>query len=399
MRIRAACVAVICISTVHAENYFVSNSGRDTNSGLCETHAWRSIARVNRQKLAPGDRVLFRRGDLWRETLRPSSSGTKGKKIIFGAYGRGDRPILTGLDAVQSAGSLQRQVRLRETCAREFDIDNNEQSYITYEKLTLRGAQQGLRLYAHRATVRAITLRASRIEVEPARDGHPVSAGVYANVGASGSFSEVVIRDNEIIPYAHGLNNWGIYFVRGVEGFEIERNRLGPAGEDAITVWHCKHGLIRGNTGGHNGENTIDVKDSSDVAIVENQASDDAEYNIVIHSVDNLREDRTSGVVVERNRCRRGGLGGHLTAGIAMLFVRGSLVANNVIEDPRGEAVLVRDADPNSSNEVSENVMIQRTRDRRAGLVILQESPGTLVRNNHVQRSSGPKPQVASSAH
>ena len=48
----------------------------------------------------PGDSILFRRGDVWNESLAPASSGSAGNPITFDAYGTGAAPNLTGYYAV-----------------------------------------------------------------------------------------------------------------------------------------------------------------------------------------------------------------------------------------------------------------------------------------------------------
>ena len=53
----------------------------------------------------PGDSILFKRGDTWRETLTVSSSGTTSNPITFGVYGSGLPPTVDGSDVVTSAGA------------------------------------------------------------------------------------------------------------------------------------------------------------------------------------------------------------------------------------------------------------------------------------------------------
>jgi len=48
----------------------------------------------------PGDTILFKRGEIWREQLIVPSSGTEGNPITFGAYGEGEKPKITGADIV-----------------------------------------------------------------------------------------------------------------------------------------------------------------------------------------------------------------------------------------------------------------------------------------------------------
>jgi len=87
-----------------ATTYYVSSStGSDSNSGTASTSPWRTIAYVNAQTFQPGDSILFRRGDVWNESLVPPSSGTSGNPIAFDAYGSGPAPNLTGYYAVPSS--------------------------------------------------------------------------------------------------------------------------------------------------------------------------------------------------------------------------------------------------------------------------------------------------------
>jgi hypothetical protein len=87
-----------------ATSYYVSSStGSDSNSGTASTAPWQTIAHVNAQTFQPGDSILFRRGDVWNESLAPPSSGTSGNPIAFDAYGSGPAPNLTGYYAVPSS--------------------------------------------------------------------------------------------------------------------------------------------------------------------------------------------------------------------------------------------------------------------------------------------------------
>ena len=73
--------------------YYVSASGDDSADGLSSASAWRTLDRVNRAELGFGDQVLFRRGEVFRGHLEPKS-GKKGDEIVYGAYGKGEKPIL-----------------------------------------------------------------------------------------------------------------------------------------------------------------------------------------------------------------------------------------------------------------------------------------------------------------
>lgn len=71
--------------------YFVDcMSGRDSNSGVGEKRAWKSVDRANRAVLAPGDALLFQGGCNWRGPLQADWNGLPGYPILIGAlwYGR-----------------------------------------------------------------------------------------------------------------------------------------------------------------------------------------------------------------------------------------------------------------------------------------------------------------------
>src|ERR1700735_4017125 len=87
-----------------ATTYYVSSStGNDANSATSAAAPWQTIANVNGQTFQPGDSVLFKRGDVWNESLIPPSSGSSGNPITFDAYGTGAPPNLTGYYAIPAS--------------------------------------------------------------------------------------------------------------------------------------------------------------------------------------------------------------------------------------------------------------------------------------------------------
>lgn len=89
---------VIASSMFIGETYYVSNTGDDSDDGLTPGTAWETIAEVNAASFNPGDRILFNKGDVWRETLTVPSSGNTNRQITFSAYGTGADPIIDGSD-------------------------------------------------------------------------------------------------------------------------------------------------------------------------------------------------------------------------------------------------------------------------------------------------------------
>jgi hypothetical protein len=85
-----ASALLMAADVVHAQTFYVSARGSDARSGTTPARAWRSIQRVNRARLGPGDLVLFEGGSLFAdESLSPTHSGTGRRPITFASYGRG----------------------------------------------------------------------------------------------------------------------------------------------------------------------------------------------------------------------------------------------------------------------------------------------------------------------
>lgn len=106
MKLILRCLFILALSVPSyifaGTNYYVdATSGADTNTGLSPQDAWRTIERVNSQLFFPGDSILFKRGEEWRENLIIPSSGISGDPIIFGAFGSGPNPIINGADILR----------------------------------------------------------------------------------------------------------------------------------------------------------------------------------------------------------------------------------------------------------------------------------------------------------
>ncbi len=93
-------IAFMTISFIStATTYYVDATlGNDDNNGLSQNKAWKTIDRISDQSFAPGDKILFKRGEVWKgEQLEVDGfSGTQSNLIIFGAYpDQGVRPVIS----------------------------------------------------------------------------------------------------------------------------------------------------------------------------------------------------------------------------------------------------------------------------------------------------------------
>ncbi len=82
---------------IKQSTYYVDAiNGNDKNTGLKSSESWKTMKKVNGREFKPGDRILFRRGQTFRdEILSPRSHGTAIAPITFGAYGDGAQPRIT----------------------------------------------------------------------------------------------------------------------------------------------------------------------------------------------------------------------------------------------------------------------------------------------------------------
>jgi hypothetical protein len=95
-------VIAVAPAVASATTYYVSPAGHDNSSGKSEANAWRTLYRVNKANLRPGDRVLFQAGQTFDDmALQPGwgtgASGTASAPIVFGTYGAGRATLPQGI--------------------------------------------------------------------------------------------------------------------------------------------------------------------------------------------------------------------------------------------------------------------------------------------------------------
>ncbi|MEO1036284.1 MAG: right-handed parallel beta-helix repeat-containing protein [Pseudomonadota bacterium] len=150
--LRAAVIVtlVACSQNVFAATYYVDDSaGNDSNDGLSQSSALRSVTAAGALSLRPGDSVFFRRGQDFAGTLSISDNGNQSEPIRISAFGGGnERPVLFGLsisgdwvtvdgididhekdgsDAIRVRGGRSlvfRNMEVRNGTRDAFDVDN-----------------------------------------------------------------------------------------------------------------------------------------------------------------------------------------------------------------------------------------------------------------------------------
>jgi hypothetical protein len=57
----------------------VEIGSKDTNNGLSQPAAWKTIAKANASRFQPEDQILFKGDGTWTETLTEQSFGSRAK--------------------------------------------------------------------------------------------------------------------------------------------------------------------------------------------------------------------------------------------------------------------------------------------------------------------------------
>lgn len=92
-------------ATARAETYYVdATQGRDTYNGKSTVVSgttvgpWQTLAKISATAFLPGDKVLLKCGEVWRESLRINASGVPGQPITLGSYPEScdNKPVIDG---------------------------------------------------------------------------------------------------------------------------------------------------------------------------------------------------------------------------------------------------------------------------------------------------------------
>jgi hypothetical protein len=87
-------VFVPLVATSSKYYYVDCIGGNDANSGTATNAAWKSLAKARTAPLAPGDRLMFKRGCTWTGPLYMDWHGGTNVPIVIDAYGSGYLPII-----------------------------------------------------------------------------------------------------------------------------------------------------------------------------------------------------------------------------------------------------------------------------------------------------------------
>ena len=381
----ACVVCLLGVSAASAADYYIDDAnGADAHDGTTETTAWKTLARIGQAPLQPGDRVLLKRGGLWKEALPVPASGARDKPITYAAYGAGNQPQIV---------------------AEKYAVDIARKSGITLQDLDIIGNGYAVFIHARQGEYSGFIFRNCRITCLGAHglSGHCIHQASepiiterngrrVADEGPA-VFKNLVVVGCILTPGRQGWSN-GINLHNNVTDFTIENNVIGPAGEDAILLWNCKSGIVASNTCGGNGENSIDIKNSSDLMVSHNSCTNDNYGGILLHEIMFLEEhkpnDLNQRVVIEHNTITGAGQcfrsirsAPEITAGIWMNNSDDCIVRYNRLVDCLGSGIQIDDAESSqNNNQVYGNVIVNAGQFDWCAGIDLADCVGTRVFNN-----------------
>src|SRR5687768_12156988 len=112
MRTFLSILLVLALHSAKAATYYFSTSNGDDNRSSLQAQnpatPWKTLAKLNSifYTLNPGDVILFNRGEVFSGSINVTKSGFTGLPITFGAYGAGNKPVITGLSTLTNWVSL-----------------------------------------------------------------------------------------------------------------------------------------------------------------------------------------------------------------------------------------------------------------------------------------------------
>ncbi len=171
-------------AAVAARTLYVSATGNDAADGLSAATAWRSVDRVTREVLAPGDRALFQGGATFTGMLYldAADAGDASRPVIIGSYGTGRATLAsTGNSSIFVYDTAGLEVR-------NLVVKGNSAAYRSKGGISFYNDLSGDRKLGH--------LVVTGVDVSGFKNGVEVGGGRGASGFADVSISAATLHDN-----------------------------------------------------------------------------------------------------------------------------------------------------------------------------------------------------------
>ena len=147
---------VLLFSSVQgwSKDYYISNSGSDSNDGFTEQTAWKTLDKLNKEMngFKAGDNIYFHKGSTFYGTLKIHYlNGSSSARISFKSYGTGNNPIITNGKLVDNWTKLSGNIyeaKVPETVYQVFknnkSLMNGRTALSNHNSITKIGSQSVL---------------------------------------------------------------------------------------------------------------------------------------------------------------------------------------------------------------------------------------------------------------
>lgn len=266
-------VQVSCTSTVakpalqngKSTTFFINSvTGSDSANGLSQSTAWKSLAKVNATTFAPGDSILFAKGDTWSGQLHPLGSGKLNSPILIGSYGTGVAPVINGASLLKGAAVFLENQQF--WTISNIDVINNSES-ANFGTLIVPGHEREGILVEDSAggELQDITISGDSVSSVngcfncQTTDSHLNGGIVIEATGARDSFNKVNVVGNNVNQVSRsGIVFWDqSYYSTNIlkvdqldlsTNVSISKNSVSDVAGDGIIVFGADNATISANT-------------------------------------------------------------------------------------------------------------------------------------------------------
>jgi parallel beta-helix repeat protein len=368
-----------------AATYYVANQGNDSNPGTSPSMAWRTLSHVNMTVLNPGDIVLLKKGDAWRDLFVPQYSGTSAAPITYGSWGSGPRPIIDGTDVLTGT-------RLISGTTYSYSVAHAaNQLFVNQQRLSRHrgvGSSVGIGEWDQMGSVVYVNTGASAVgqlvEIGARQnnvyivgasyitiDGLDLEKSDSYGVGAYGGAHDLTVKNSKIsYAWASNIDSGDQNFIQSNP--TIINNDISFAGGMGVDLSRgCNGGLIAGNDVHENG--AVTYGPGSPIEQL---------YNAGIKIWGNKTDMQN--VVIKNNRVWGNGRSGQTYNGGIGIWVDesmlGNVVTTNLVHDNATAGIVI---EATSGATVSYNTVYSNNLiDGAAGIELARYGSGNQVYHN-----------------
>jgi len=193
-------ICLLLAKSGYCEKYYLDAlEGNNNNSGRSGSSAWKTLDKVSTSILQPGDKVLFRAGQVFKGILL-ISSGTAGKPIVYESYGSGNPAILDGNGGKYAIASFNKEhFELRNLAVTNFKTGVVGKEDV-FDGIYIENKDGGILTHVHFDNIRVFNVNSSYIPKDEGKlDQSRYHGGVlFYTMGSKvrSNFHDVLIQNS-----------------------------------------------------------------------------------------------------------------------------------------------------------------------------------------------------------